>query len=399
MLAALGGAAQAGPKPAANRAAKNAKPAPAQPAAAATPRPATIYLNGLGGPMQGGRDDPGENRASALGTQRVAMPPFAGTADQWKEIVGCVRQGFAPFAVEVTTERPAQPGYSMIVVGGTPALIRNPDNLGGYAPVGDGAERSLVGFVFPEAVKNQTDKVCQAILHESGHLLGLDHVYSCEDPMSYFSCGTQRFLETEELCGETEPRACSYPGGTTRKAQSSALMLAKNVGWRDGIAPTPSTAPPAYLAMPVLTSLEDVMPNEADAASKRPESEDVVAAADAAQLVATARAATAAVAHLDVRGYEVQRGGDFINLYVVARSDRHVYDAALQWNSSLEKITFTCAELTAGKDPDASCQRQGNVFAFRIRAGTGQREVRALALDARNMWLLTGTAAITLTPN
>lgn len=312
-----------------------------------------------------------------------------------------MRQGFAPFAVEVTTERPAQPGYSMIVVGGAPALIHNPDNLGGYAPVGDGAERSLVGFVFPEAVKNQTDKICQAVLHESGHLLGLDHVYACEDPMSYFSCGTQRFLETEELCGENEPRACTYPGGTTSKAQSSALLLAKNVGWRDGVAPKPSAAPPAYLALPVLTSLEDVMPDDDDddaaAGARKGESANAVAAADAAQEIARARAATAAVARLDVRGYEVQRGGDFISVVVVARSDRHVHDAALQWNSALEKVTFTCAELRAGKNPDASCQRQGNVFSFRIRAGTGQRELRALALDARNMWLLTGTAAITLT--
>jgi hypothetical protein len=400
--------------------------APSGPAWAGRPRPATIYLNGLGGPMRGGRDVPTENRASALGDQRVAVPPFAGSAEQWKEIVECVRQGFAPFAVDLTTERPARPGYSMIVVGGSPSLLGREhlgrqhldrEHLGGYAPVGDGRERELVGFVFPEVAQNDPAKVCQAILHESGHLLGLDHVYACEDPMSYLSCGTQRFLESEQPCGESEPRPCRYRGGAARKRQSSAQLLAQHVGWRDGVAPRPSAEPPAYLSLPILASLAAVVPRDKSDKSQKSASDDrgatiapaapeqgspdVVAAADAAQQAAQQAAAQQAAAKassgLDVRGLEVQRGGDFIELVVVARSERHVYDVALQWNSALRQVTFTCDDLAAGKDPDASCRRQGNVFSFRIRAGTGQREVRALALDARDLWLLSGTAAITLT--
>ena len=381
----------------------------------AKPRPATIYLNGLGGPMRGGPDLPAENRASALGEKRVAVPPFAGSAEQWKEIVSCVRQGFAPFAVDITTERPAQPGYSMIVVGGSPSLLKREhlgsDNLGGYAPVGDGRERELVGFVFPEAAQNETARVCQAILHESGHLFGLDHVYACEDPMSYLSCGTQRFLETEQPCGESEPRACKYPGGgAARTTQSSAQLLARNVGWRDGVAPTPSAEPPAHLALPLLTSLENVMLHEpaasatsstsgssGAAAAQAPASPDVVSAADAAQAAAAQHAAARARSGIDVRGLDVQRGGDFVELVVVTRSEHHVIDVALQWSSALEQITFTCDDLAEGKNPDAGCRRQGNVFSFRIRAGAGQRSVRALALDSRNLWLLSGSATITLT--
>lgn len=381
-------------------------------AARPAPRPAVIYLNADGGPVRGGRDSPTDNRASALGppSMRAAIPPFSGSPEQWKEIVACVRQGFAPFAVDITTSRPAKAPYSMIMVGGSPAILhkQNLDNLGGYAPVGDGAERALVGFVFPETVENDSAKLCQAILHESGHLLGLDHVYACEDPMSYYRCGTQRFLEREEPCGESEPRLCRYPGGATRKAQSSAALLAEHVGWRGGVAPERKSEPPAYAALPVLAALDEVFAHEATpdatAEAAQPESHNaaIVAAADAAAAkaaeVARRRAATAAVARLDLRGLAEQPGGTFIELVVVAHSDRHIADVALQWTSALEQLTFACADLATGKDPAATCHRQGDVFTFRVRAGTGQRLVRALALDGRDMWLLSGAATLTFTP-
>lgn len=360
------------------------------------PRPAVIYLNADGGPVRGGRDSPTDNRASALGppSVRAAIPPFSGSPEQWKEIVACVRQGFAPFAVDITTTRPAKPPYSMIMVGGSPALLHKQhlDNLGGYAPVGDGAERALVGFVFPETVENDGAKLCQAILHESGHLLGLDHVYACEDPMSYYRCGTQRFLEREEPCGESEPRLCRYPGGVTKKAQSSAALLAEHVGWRSDVAPERKTEPPAYAALPVLATLDEVFahettPDAPEAAQPQDHNAAIVAAADAAAAraadLAQRRAATAAVARLE--------------LVVVAHSDRHIADVALQWASALEQLTFACADLATGKDPAAACHRQGNVFTFRVRAGTGQRLVRALALDGRDMWLLSGAATLTFT--
>lgn len=384
-------------------------------AAAADPRPAVLYLNADGGPVRGGRDAPADNRASALGPSRMraAVPPFGGSPEQWKEIVACVRQGFAPFAVEVTTARPAKGAYSMIMVGGSPAILHKKDqeNLGGYAPVGDGRDRSLVGFVFPETVANDSGKLCQAILHESGHLFGLDHVYACEDPMSYYRCGEQRFLERAEPCGESEPRLCTYPDGVTAKAQSSAALLAAHVGWKGGVAPERKSEPPAYLSLPLLAALDDVIPNEADDDDAGAQPSSDAAASDNAAIVAAAdlaaakaadlakrRATTAAVARLDVRGLAEQPGGAFIELVVVARSDRHVADVALQWTSAVEKLTFACADLAAGKDPAASCHRQGDVFTFRIRAGTGQRMVRALALDGRDMWLLSDSAMLTFTP-
>lgn len=166
--------------------------------------------------------------------------------------------------------------------------------------------------------------------------------------------------------------------------------------------------PPAYAALPVLAALDEVFAHEATpdatAEAAQPESHNaaIVAAADAAAAkaaeVARRRAATAAVARLDLRGLAEQPGGTFIELVVVAHSDRHIADVALQWTSALEQLTFACADLATGKDPAATCHRQGDVFTFRVRAGTGQRLVRALALDGRDMWLLSGAATLTFTP-
>jgi hypothetical protein len=373
-------------------------------------RPAVIYLNGDGAPVRGGKaDDPSQNRASALGEgKRIAVPPFAGTPEAWGQIVACVKKGFAPFAVDVVTARPPGDRYSMIVVGGSPSLIKGEGNVGGYAPLGNGFDRQLVGFVFSDALRDDVAKVCQGVLHESGHLLGLDHVYSCEDPMSYLSCGEQRFSLAEEPCGESEPRACKYPRGT-HPTQSSARLLGMYVGWRDGKPPVPEEpAPPAHHALPVVAALEGVMAADEEdlprASGERPAAltsdEDNAAAAaaraDSARAASTAKtAATRAAAFLEVRAQPQQRGNGFVEIVVEARSDRHVEDAALRWSSPYEEVSFGCGELALGHNPDASCRRQGNVFFFRIRVGAGQRGVRALALDARDIWLVSRPATLT----
>lgn len=416
------GLGEAAAAPAASRSRRaRAEKAPRAPAVKAEPRPAVLYLNGDGAPMRGGADDPEENRASALGSreQRVAVPPFAGSAEEWDDVVACVRRGFAPFAVEVVTRRPAERGYSMIVVGGAPAmlpsLMQKPEHIGGYAPVGTGADRELVGFVFSDALDGNLAKVCQGILHESGHLFGLDHVYACEDPMSYLSCGEQRFMEIEQPCGESEPRTCRYPGGKSGALQSSARLLAANVGWRDGKPPPPPapvTGPPPHHALPVLATLDQVIPldddddDDGDGDPSPPfdaadnASPNVVDSADRAAAAGrereARRAATARAASLELRGLAEQPGNGFLELVVEAHSDRHIADAALRWSSSLQSLSFACGELMAGKNPDASCRRQGNVFFFRIRAGTGQRAVRAIALDGRDVWLVSGDAMLTL---
>jgi hypothetical protein len=395
------------------------------------PRPALFYLNRGGGLLHGGKDDPVENHASVLGPsrQRADIPPFAGGDRAWAEIVACVRRGYAPFAVDVATERPAHRGYSMIMVGGPPSLTRNPENVGGIAPLGDGHERQLVGLVFSDALKDDVTTVCQAILHESGHILGLDHVYACEDPMSYLSCGEQRFLEIEVPCGEAEPRSCKYRQSSAA-AQSSAALLARTTGWRGGEPP-----PPHHVAdhsqVPVVASLAELLPGDDSTGDDTGISDDsddtgISGDSDVADVVGddrrdrgahqdrspraggqdcasprdprALRRAFAASAALTVRTFPRQPGSGLIEIVVEARSDRHIVDAALRWGNRLEVVSFACGTLSRGSNPDATCARQGNVFVFHIRAGFGERSVRALALDSRNVWLVTDVASIELTP-
>lgn len=374
-------------------------------------RPAVIYLNGDGAPILGSRiDDPSQNRASALDEhRRIAVPPFAGTPEAWGQIVACVKKGFAPFAVDVVTARPPGKDYSMVVVGGSPSLVKGADTMGGFAPMGDGFDRQLIAFVFSDALRDDVAKVCQGVLHESGHLLGLDHVYACEDPMSYLSCGEQRFSPAEEPCGESEPRACKYPRGAA-PTQSSARLLGMYVGWRGGKPPVPDEpAPPAHHALPVIAALEgvvdqdDATPKASDRPTALSSDEDNAAAAaaraDAARAVRVAKkAAATAAASLEVRAHREQRGNAMIEIVVEARSDRHIQDAALRWSSPAEELTFGCGELALTKTPDATCRRQGNVFVFHIRAGVGQRGVRALAPNDDGLWLISNQAVLSFTP-
>lgn len=373
-------------------------------------RPAVIYLNGDGAPILGSRiDDPAQNRASALDEgRRIAVPPFAGTPVAWDQVVACVKKGFAPFAVDIVTERPPGSAYSMVVVGGSPSLVKGAETMGGFAPMGDGFDRKLIAFVFSDALRDDVAKVCQGVLHESGHLLGLDHVYACEDPMSYLSCGEQRFSPAEEPCGESEPRACKYPRGAA-PTQSSARLLGMYVGWRGGKPPVPEEpAPPAHHALPVVAALEgvvdsdDATPETDRSAALSSDEENAAAAAaraDAARAVRVAKkAAASASSSLDVRALRQQRGNTMIELVVEARSDRHIQDAALRWSSPTEEVTFGCGELALTQNPDATCRRQGNVFFFQIRAGVGQRGVRALAPNDNDLWLISNQAVLTFMP-
>jgi hypothetical protein len=206
---------------------------------AAAPRPVTIYLRRTGGTLSAGPDDSGRDVSSlaARAGGAVTVPAWRGGARRWRRVVACVRARYADFAVEIVGERPAGP-HVMVLVGGRPALLGYPASVRGAAPATGAVQPAAVAYVFAEALGHDVEATCAAILHETGHTLGLDHVHLCGDPMSYLDgCGPPRWRDEEAFCGEREPRVCA-DGALT---QSSWRWLAAAVGLRD-----PAARPAGY---------------------------------------------------------------------------------------------------------------------------------------------------------
>ncbi|MGA9522019.1 MAG: NBR1-Ig-like domain-containing protein [Myxococcaceae bacterium] len=91
-------------------------------------------------------------------------------------VVDMVKRDFANWDVVVTTERPSQGDYTMIVIGGSPSLIGEPNGTAGIAPLDIGnPNRNDVVFVFSETL-NDLRELATCISHEAGHSFGLEHL-------------------------------------------------------------------------------------------------------------------------------------------------------------------------------------------------------------------------------
>jgi hypothetical protein len=143
---------------------------------------------------------------------------------------------FVDFNLRVVTERPAQPPYVMVVVGGTASLCGRSDNLGGLGPLDCGnADLSDVAFVFG-ATLIDLDGLAVAIAHEAGHTWGLPHTTEPCDVMSSMWCsgGAKRFRDQEMTVPPGDP--------------SGSCGLTTSNSWqrlRQVLGPGPAPAPEA----------------------------------------------------------------------------------------------------------------------------------------------------------
>lgn len=226
--------------------------------------PVQVFLNPYGIELVGGDDDPARNSSwiVAGSNDRVTFPAYRGGARAWQAITACVRNAYRDFAVDFTDQRPNRGGYSMIIVGGTPNLLGLSSETGGIAPADGVVLRNAVGFVFSANAGERTDDVCEAIVHEVGHTLGLDHAYRCEDPMSYLDdCGPKTFADVEAACGEYEARTCDS-GKATQNSYRKLMALVGPRATTTTTAPALPTTPPPPAAPPISINRSDDIDSE-----------------------------------------------------------------------------------------------------------------------------------------
>lgn len=182
-------------------------------------------------------------RNGAVTEDGVEMPPFGGGDRTWRAVVACVRQQYAPFAVDIVDAKPQAGSYITAVVGGRASLLGlEDDTTNGVGPYDGNVIRDAVVYVFSQVGPGERDveNLCAVTAHEVGHVLGLDHEVYCGDVMSYYvdQCGARTFIDVDAPCGEADERSC----GSGEDSQNSYRRLAQLVGLRG--ASRDDTAPP-----------------------------------------------------------------------------------------------------------------------------------------------------------
>jgi uncharacterized protein (TIGR03382 family) len=202
--------------------------------AAGEPRPFTqvsriVYLNPClpnGCVVQPGFDDSKTNHSSIPENQATLTAwPHGQTA--WNNLVQCVRDGFAPFDIQVTDVDPGTANHFEVMIAGNANAIGVP-GAGGVAPFEpcDGQlQDNVISFVFAGDISNQ-DFLCWATLQEPSHVFGLDHELNAKDPMTYLTPPIKKegFQNVASPCGEDEGQARECWCGGTKQNSYQYLM-------------------------------------------------------------------------------------------------------------------------------------------------------------------------------
>lgn len=175
-------------------------------------------------------------------TSQVHISPYAGTNQQWQQIVDCVKQTYAPFDVQIVTQRPSSGDYHMEIVAGRAAEAGMQQGVLGVSPFTCGYIPNAVSYTFANEEPGNIFDLCWTVAQETSHSWGIDHKYDDRDPMTYLQTGPQMktFQNTPGACGEYQGRACQCTyANTGTAAENSYALVEATFG-----SSTPDTTPP-----------------------------------------------------------------------------------------------------------------------------------------------------------
>ncbi len=183
-----------------------------------------IYLNNCkpnGCQVSPGNENSAMNRSS-IPNQPSTVQAFAYSDAVWDQVVQCVRETYAPFNVQIVTERPTTAGYHMAIAAGRPQDVQMQSGVGGVSPFTCGFINGGISFSFANIYGPDVDEICWTIAQETAHSWGLDHKFDNKDPMTYLQSGPSRkqFQNMAGPCGEFQARGCSCGGSQMNSYQA-----------------------------------------------------------------------------------------------------------------------------------------------------------------------------------
>jgi hypothetical protein len=206
-----------------------------------------IYLNRGGATLKPGPDDAAHDTSSIVqgfGLASATMPAAGLDDATWQTVMQCVSTELSRFNITLTDQRPAQPGYLMLVFGGSGDELGVGADSRGDAPQDKANCQTVEGavaFVFTGKLSGNAADICEVAAHELGHVFSVDHALLAADAMSYLPfTGHRGFVDLDAPCGESQPRACSCG----RDSQNPVQILLEKLG----PAPSVDSAAPSLSA-------------------------------------------------------------------------------------------------------------------------------------------------------
>lgn len=332
-----------------------------------------VYLNPNGARITAGWENSARLTSGLVarrGMGGAVIPRYQGNRWAWEQLVRCVRERYAAFNINIHTKQPTG-RYIMAMVGGSPSHLGYHGSVGGVAPFNGRVIDNAIVFVFDRNWRN-TESMCNTVVHEVGHALGLEHQYLCKDPMSYLrGCGKKTFQDSDAWCGEFQARRC-HNGGT----QNSYRHLARVLGLRHTEPePDPDTNPDPDTDPDVD---EDPDPEPEPPIARRPQPNPQ--RPNPRPRPPRSRADTMGPSVSIVSPRATLLAGDSIVQIVVHASDPSgIADVQLGWSSPQQRWVLQCSNMPSNLP--VSCQQRGSYYVFSLRVGYGERSFAVRVVD------------------
>lgn len=207
-----------------------------------------IYLNRAGVQLTPGSPNDSRQNRSTIVNKTTAIPAWNVGKEVWEPTVQCMREMFAPFAVQVVTEDPGNVPHIEAIFGGSATQLGLSKGIVGISPFTSTCstiENSIV-FTFTDDLPADPRTVCEVMAQEVAHSFGLDHELLASDPMTYLPFSGKRYFQDKlASCGEKSERPCGINGSTCRAQQNSVQLLRERLGVADPQGPTGTVMSPA----------------------------------------------------------------------------------------------------------------------------------------------------------
>jgi len=229
-----------------------------------------LYLNRCQGGLTitGSNQNDSTNNQSTVGGGTFPEYPYGDAS--WNQLVAGTRELFEPYAITVTDVDPSPAPHDEAIVCGTPGVIGLPNGVGGVAPFTCGQIPNAITFTFAGVYGGDVDQMVATVGQEAAHAWGLEHLLSCNDPMTYLnspwsdegSCWPKSFQDKNSQCGEYSARSCDCGGNTQNSHQHILNMFGAGVPDTQApyaaiVSPTDGEAFPVGATFPIEVEVSD----------------------------------------------------------------------------------------------------------------------------------------------